>query len=334
MILLSYFELELCFSSLVFLVIFCPWNLSFSILILVFFIFLKFCVVVLMMMIVSNAVFVTFYFSRIHPVEWHESIGLRFNVIGCSTPSPTPSVSKITPSPGTTSTLTQTTLVTGTTAAPTACMYWTPWVNKNKPDASGEFESLWDMKSIVKFCDVHAVKAIECRTAGTHIDFNEVVGQKDVVCDLNNKGLLCQADQQSSGKCEDYEIRAYCDECVGLTMQPVTVIGVTTGMPHCTQDTWSAWINRDNPNTESMDHDFMTNQEQTAFCNGGMITMVECQDKYGTEYKSTGATVTCDVQNGVLCRNFDNEPIPCSDYKIRYFCNCGSKFLISSVHWN
>lgn len=269
-----------------------------------------------------------FHFSRIHPVEWHETIGMRFNVIGCTSPSPTPFFgSTVTPPSVTTITPRQTPTATSTSVAPTACMYWTPWVNKNKPDDSGEFESLWDMKSVVKFCDVLAVKAIECRTAGTHIKFDEVTGQKGVVCDLNNKGLLCEADEQSTGTCQDYEIRAYCDECMGPTTQSVT--NVTPSQPLCTQNKWSDWINRDNPTTENYDHDFMTKQEQSAFCNGGQITSVECQDKFGTDHISTGEMMTCDVQNGVMCRNIDNFPVTCSDYKIRYYCNCGCKFFIS-----
>ncbi|WAQ93429.1 MFGM-like protein [Mya arenaria] len=113
---------------------------------------------------------------RIHPVEWHNAIAVRFEVLGCMSPSrshlsttalpttPTSQMAVTGSRPlGTGST-------TGTTPAssvsPTACAYWTPWVSASKPDKEGEYESAWQLKQLITFCDYQYVQQTECRTTG------------------------------------------------------------------------------------------------------------------------------------------------------------------------
>lgn len=66
-------------------------------------------------------------------------------------------------------------------------------------------------------------------------------------------------------------------------------------------------------------------EELTTFCPGGRITDIECKTINDIEYYSSGETLTCTVETGLICLNTDNDPIGCNDYQIRYKCSCGRK---------
>lgn len=139
--------------------------------------------------------------SRIVPLKWFEAIGLRFELVGCKQLTPSPLVS-LPPSSATTT----------TGPGPATCMYWTPWVNTNTPDATGDYETIMHLNSLVQSCNSSSIRAIECRTVGSRKSWNEA-GDMDVKCDLDSQGLLCFNKVQRSGQCQDYEIRVFCDEC-------------------------------------------------------------------------------------------------------------------------
>lgn len=101
---------------------------------------------------------------------------------------------------------------TTTGPGPATCMYWTPWVNTNTPDATGDYETIMHLNSLVQSCNSSSIRAIECRTVGSRKSWNEA-GDMDVKCDLDSQGLLCFNKVQRSGQCQDYEIRVFCDEC-------------------------------------------------------------------------------------------------------------------------
>jgi hypothetical protein len=96
----------------------------------------------------------------------------------------------------------------------------------------------------------------------------------------------------------------------------------TTAATQCVTG-WSAWINNHHPDTGDGDYELMTSSELAAFCPGGTITHVDCMTVDNIEYFSSGEILTCDANNGLVCNNGDNFPVPCSDYKIRYQCQCG-----------
>lgn len=191
-------------------------------------------------------------FIRIRPVEWHEGIGMRFNVYGCQLPSATPSV----PTGLTVPTAIPTAIPTaGPTVGPvfttapstSSCMYWTPWVNSNTPDTNGEYESFWDMMTVVKICDTKYVKKMECRTAAAKIPFDQT-GETGVMCNLDTKSLVCMNTDQKGGKtCSDYEIRVFCDECSKPTAAPSANPSIPTAVPKTCDNKWSDWINRHEP---------------------------------------------------------------------------------------
>ena len=68
-----------------------------------------------------------------------------------------------------------------------------------------------------------------------------------------------------------------------------------------------------------------TASEKSAFCGGGKLTGIECITVDGISSYSTGEIMTCSLETGSVCLTADNAPIPCSDYKIRYFCTCAGK---------
>ena len=86
---------------------------------------------------------------------------------------------------------------------------------------------------------------------------------------------------------------------------------------------WSLWINKDSPNTgDGNDYEMMLAMDKAKFCPGGRITEVECSTVNNTPSELTGETVDCNVYSGLTCLFVENAPIPCSDYKVRYFCDC------------
>lgn len=44
---------------------------------------------------------------------------------------------------------------------------------------------------------------------------------------------------------------------------------------------------------------------------------------------SSGEMLTCYPDSGLVCRNADNFPVDCQDYKIRYHCQCGESPSLS-----
>lgn len=239
---------------------------------------------------------------------------MRFNVLGCMSPSRTPPSTSPTTSPATGSTM------SGLT--PTACAYWTPWVSASQPTKIGEYESAWELRKMITFCDMKYVTMTECRTTGTHIPYNEA-GEENVVCNNDLKGLVCFAQNQTDGSCLDYEIRVFCDACEATG-------STTMAVPSRCKPKWLPWIDNMKPTTNMsyIEHEFMTIEEQEKQCVDGHVTRIECETTQGIPHFSVGAKgTTCDIYSGFTCRNSENYPVPCEDFKVRYYCDCARKFI-------
>lgn len=262
------------------------------------------------------------FLFRIHPVDWHSSIGLRFNILGCSAPS------IATVSMTTTNTMTPT--PASTVSQPviaTTCAYWTPWVSASKPDSVGEYESAWQLRNMVSFCDMKFVTMTECRTVGTHIPYDQA-GEENVICNNHIKGVLCFAKNQTDGSCLDYEIRVFCDECATT---PSSASVTPTPAPHICKPRWLPWINNMTPTPDMsyIEHEFATQESLNRECWDGRITRIECETTSGIPQFSAGFIgSTCDIPTGLTCKNADNYPIPCEDFKIRYYCECVRKYFL------
>ena len=67
--------------------------------------------------------------------------------------------------------------------------------------------------------------------------------------------------------------------------------------------------------------------ELQQFCANGKIKAIECETTTGIASYSTGEIAMCTIEGGSVCLNADNTPMPCSDYKIRYYCECNGMYL-------
>lgn len=213
-----------------------------------------------------------------------------------------------------------------TGVAATVCSYWTPWVSASKPDMVGEYETAWELRNMISMCEMNFVTVTECRTVGTHIPYDQA-GEKNVVCNNEIKGLVCFAQNQTDGSCMDYEIRVFCDECASTTVNPLLT---TTPQPSTCKPRWLPWINSMTPTSDMsyVEHEFMSLDKQKELCSDGRITRIECETTSGIPFYSAGAVgTTCDITSGFTCRNDENYPIPCEDYKVRYFCECERKYI-------
>ena len=101
----------------------------------------------------------------------------------------------------------------------------------------------------------------------------------------------------------------------------------TTNAPTPCQDRWTDWINKDSPTVGDGDREMLSPAELKAFCGNGKIKTIECVTTTGIASYSTGEIAMCSIEGGSVCLNADNNPLPCSDYKIRYFCECDSKCI-------
>ena len=249
---------------------------------------------------------------------------MRINLLGCMSPSRTPLTTKAPPTtPSTPSGMTTQSTMPSAGVTATACAYWTPWVSSSKPDMVGEYETAWELRNMITMCEMNFVTVTECRTVGTHIPYDQA-GEDNVVCNNELKGLVCFAQNQTDGSCMDYEIRVFCDECASTTSNTVT-----TPQPYTCKPRWLPWINNMTPTTEMnyIEHEYMALDKQKELCSDGHITRIECETTGGIPFYSAGAMgTTCDIKDGFICKNSENYPVPCEDYKVRYYCECERKF--------
>lgn len=71
--------------------------------------------------------------------------------------------------------------------------------------------------------------------------------------------------------------------------------------------------------------------ELAKLCPGGKITSIECTTVTGIASYSSGEVMECTMEGGAVCRNADNYPMNCNDYKIRYYCQCEGKWTSVST---
>ena len=199
-------------------------------------------------------------------------------------------------------------------------------MSASKPDIVGEYESAWQLRNMVSFCDMKFVTTTECRTVGTHIPYDQA-GEDNVICNNDIKGVVCFAQNQTDGSCLDYEIRVFCDECATT---PSTQTVSPTQAPYVCKPRWLPWVNNMTPTTDMgyIEHEFMGQDALNRECFDGRITRIECETTSGIPQYSAGSIgTTCDIPTGLTCENSRNYPIPCEDFKVRYYCECVRKCI-------
>uniref|UniRef100_F6Q6M5 WxxW domain-containing protein n=3 Tax=Ciona intestinalis TaxID=7719 RepID=F6Q6M5_CIOIN len=105
----------------------------------------------------------------------------------------------------TTATTTASTTTRSTTLSPAG--RWTAWISLDVPQfGSGDNEYLFRVANAIGFC--RNPTGIRARTVGTHIS-SRLSG--DVIYSLNARvGLICRNYQQTSGRCQNYEVSYFC----------------------------------------------------------------------------------------------------------------------------
>ena len=82
---------------------------------------------------------------------------------------------------------------------------WTPWLNRDAPGGSGDYETLRDFVAAGQACPTP--RAIECRTTDGR-DWTTV--NQRYTCDEAQGGICRNADQARGGRCLDYQVRFLC----------------------------------------------------------------------------------------------------------------------------
>ncbi|XP_075692876.1 uncharacterized protein LOC142660181 [Rhinoderma darwinii] len=257
--------------------------------------------------------------------------------------------------------------VTTSSTSTTTCSYkmecrWTPWYDINSPTQKsdgGDSESPEDIKSKgYEICTEQEVKhKIECEA----IDNEGVTianNQQILTCVLGN-GLTCRnRDQKSKEKCHNYRIRV---QCCASYCEPV--VTSTTSSPVATQSSapttssftkpslsspknceneralecrWSQWFNENQPSTELTGEERENSDQLKSIglevCKQGEVeNQIECKAQQYSEIASEqtqAQKTTCNVKDGLICKNQDQAEENCHDYSIRIEC-CSEKFAKS-----
>ncbi|XP_022255312.1 hemocytin-like [Limulus polyphemus] len=149
-------------------------------------------------------------YVRIVPLNWHERIGMRMELVGCYHPyehhATVPPL-----------------IDTGTPPVPTttteACVEYGPWMSLSvpKPSELGDIEPIDEIITATGLCSNPV--GIECREYSTGRNYRNS-GQK-VSCDLT-WGLKCLHEEQKDGLCLNYEARIKCWSCGTVSTSPTT----------------------------------------------------------------------------------------------------------------
>ncbi|XP_039638416.1 cartilage intermediate layer protein 2-like isoform X2 [Perca fluviatilis] len=179
---------------------------------------------------------------------------------------------------------------------------WTGWFDRDDPSGTGDWETLSDLRNEYpgKICSKPL--AIEARTLSglTVAAAGDVIYLRDTT-----KGFVCRNQDQPRPKmCKDYRVRFSC---------PRSFCKVC----------WTQWYNRDAPSGTG-DWESLTNlrtENPGQICDSPMSIEAVTSDTL-TQAVSTGQTFIYNQNEGLVCRNTDQESGLCLDYKVRFGCPC------------
>ncbi|XP_021374153.1 mucin-5AC-like [Mizuhopecten yessoensis] len=284
-------------------------------------------------------------YVQIIPAVWEGAIALRWQLYGCTgtpTVAPHPDGSGLPTASPPNHTGQPTLAPVGQTGKPTPAPVpcdkrWSQWLNRDNPTSGDMEHEAMTPAEKKQFCPGGNVTKIQCMTK-EGIEFASA--GEIATCHLDS-GLTCNNADNFPIPCSDYKVQYWCDCAVNPmvgkfgnptlgpagqtgqpTMAPVGQTGKPTPAPVPCDKRWSQWLNRDNPTSGDMEHEAMTPAEKKQFCPGGNVTKIQCMTKEGIEFASAGEIASCYLDSGLTCNNADNFPIPCSDYKVQYWCDC------------
>ena len=90
----------------------------------------------------------------------------------------------------------------------------------------------------------------------------------------------------------------------------------------CGRYCWSQWFDRDNPSGTGDWETLADIAQQYPWTCARRPVLAECQATDGTPFYQTGNRVIFNSVDGCICRNIDNFPRRCRDYRIRVLCPC------------
>ncbi|XP_052258618.1 mucin-5B-like [Dreissena polymorpha] len=201
---------------------------------------------------------------------------------------------------------------------------WSAFINMEVLDTgNGDTQSCCAREKYV-FCGRN--ETVTCQTKyGNSSSYGALL-----LCPIQN-GSVCLKAENKPMQCSDYMIQYSCKRVCRASSPTVSPPAFSL----CYFDEWSAWINTDTPDTGDGDRESPSDQEKLSLCRywsyDRYITAVECQTVNGTAFNNTGEKVQCSIQNGSVCLKADNNPNPCSDYMIRYFCSCRDPFFMAPM---
>ncbi|XP_073410445.1 uncharacterized protein [Dendrobates tinctorius] len=270
------------------------------------------------------------------------------------------------PSEGTShpSTSSSSKVTTSSTSTTATCIYkmecrWTPWYDMNRPtlqNDGGDSESSENIKS--KGHQVCTEQEVENNIQCDAIDLDGVTianNQQILTCALKS-GLNCKnSDQKDAEMCHNYRMRVeccalYCEPVVTTTSNNVatkssspTTSSVTvptlTSPKDCNNERalecrWTQWYNENKPskefNGEENENSDKIKSVGLEICKKGEVkTQIECKNELQSETTSEqyrAQKTTCNVKDGLICKNQDQSGEICEDFSIRYEC-CSEKFV-------
>ncbi|KAH3845741.1 hypothetical protein DPMN_088024 [Dreissena polymorpha] len=177
---------------------------------------------------------------------------------------------------------------------------WSIWYNRDNTNDGKEMEFMTEAEKRL-FCPYGTLTAIECLTTNGTQSYStgEFQLKSPPTCTMEG-GSVCLNSDNDPITCSDYQIRYYC-KCEGNCR-----VEKLCGLSHPSKFDQFIFKIRD-------------------------ITAVECQTVDGIASYSTGEVTQCTMEGGSVCLNGDNDPIPCSDYQIRYYCKCEARNDSSGV---
>ena len=101
----------------------------------------------------------------------------------------------------------------------------------------------------------------------------------------------------------------------------------TSSLPKCQRSQWSLWINHHHPEESDDEEEKLNPDEKQIFCNGGIISNVECREVDTQIAANESISVaTCSKDDGLKCIAAENL-FGCSDFEVRFYCQCQRKYL-------
>jgi len=188
---------------------------------------------------------------------------------------------------------------------------WTPWNNRDDPANTGDRERRHEYQP--------KGTCASAKTAPAAIQARLVSNKKpyqyggDVVTINPSDGFSCVSNQQTDGRCNDYEVRYCCD----INDYNDGIVGKCPN-----GSSWTPWNNRDRPEGSGDWEDRASYAFKSTCAHRTVPFAIQARLVWNKEpYQFGGNVVTINPSYGFRCEN--NKQMSgtrCDDYEVRYCC--------------